>query len=126
MAKLEFTANNQRLVISNKNNEIGWSSIFIERDDEIIPLGSEAMYIIKQKLIPIIKSINSKETKKYKGINIVPLMNLSEPHASIAASPKSDGGMELYLLDANNNFYQVMQLNSGDVNRFADWLESLS
>ena len=126
MAKLAFTAGSQRLVISVGSDEIKWSSLFVERDDGLVPLGSESLPVIMEKLVPALRSVGRAPTKLYRGVGIVPLINLSEPHAALSAEPLGDGGVALHLLDANNEFVRVMRLSGQDFGRLVGWLDGLA
>jgi len=125
VAKTEFNVNNQRLIIKGNQEGIQYSSLFIESDELIEKLGSESLPIIKKKLLPILKTISSREPKLYRGVNIVHLINLSEPHAAISLSPLGNGDYEMYVLDINDRFYPFMKLGNDDMGRLINWIDEL-
>ena len=126
MAKHEFFAGTQRLIISSTNNgSFTWCTLFVETEDRLVALGSESLDILKKKLIPALRSIDTQKAQEFRGVNIFTLINMSEPHSSIAASPLDDGGLDLYMLDINNKFYRVMRLDRRNVDEFITWLDGL-
>jgi hypothetical protein len=125
MAKAEFNVGNKRLIITIRANDVQWSTLHVEEPEGIITLGSETLSIIKEKCINSLSSLDRQESLIYKNVNVVPIINLAEPHASVSASPLGDGGIELYLLDSNNKFYPFMKLTEPDLDRLIVFFESL-
>ena len=124
MAKLEFKADDKRLLLSVDTDGIKWCTLFIESDKKVVRLGSEMYEILKDKF-SVLQAAAEQKTIVYDGVSIFPIMNLSEPHASLAGSPIIDG-VELYLLDINNKFYPVMKLNNSDIDGLKTTLENFN
>ena len=105
-------------------NSWDWCTLFAERLDYITQLGSESFYVLKPKIIEVLLNYRHRVPITFNNTLIIPLINLSEPHAALSVSCL-DTGLNLYKLDINGKFLRVLTFTDNDVKQFIQWLTLL-
>jgi hypothetical protein len=127
MAKLEYFAGGDRLVVSiNEDSPVRYSTLFVESAERMVLLGSESLEMLKDKCIATLSTISTQKTGVYDGVRVFQVIILGEPHAALLASPLNDGGINLYLLDICSIFRKVMTLVKSDLDRLIVFLQQLN
>ena len=121
----EFLAGNQKLIIQDAKLGSSWCTLFIEVNGNRVRLGTESLFRIKKKVLTGLRSADTVKLTNHKGVNLYQLIILGEPHAALGAAPQCDGGINLHLLDKDNDFSKIMTLSSEDVGRLLEWLDGL-
>jgi len=101
-----------------------FNKLDLESEETISKLGSCFFTEIRDKFIEILSNIETYKTIEYAGANIIPLVNLSDPHSSLSVTPLIDGYFELNLLDFSHQFYPILIFDTHDKNRFLQALKS--
>jgi len=106
--------------------EDGYATYYVEDAENLIRLGERSLFETRKNVLYAFENIFNQKTFNYKGANIFHVLNFAGPHASIHASPKSNGDLDIYWSNVDNPMSRMATLTSDDVNRFVEDMEKLN
>ena len=121
MAVKVFKNKDKSLEFSIRSND-NWVTIFARNPDRLVSLGSGELTTVKNSLVTKLKSKN--ELVEYHGVMLYDLLNLTGPHAALAASLEDDG-ISLYFHEPNVGFYSILNLSFAELENFLSFISNL-
>ena len=79
-----------------------WCRVCFVRGDDILKLGADSFDIVCKRMAAALSDIGSRKPSSFDGLEICTLIDLMEPHCTLAYSIPKDGAVTLIRIDDKN------------------------